>query len=434
MPPKLPHDIESEKALIGSLIISNEYIPFVIGTVTEQDFYDRECGMMFAGICELYEQGKPVDIVSLNTYMTERHNNFGGISIITGMADGVISSLAETYAQTVANKAARRRQYQACYEAAQIALNEAEYSLNEAAAAIETKINQAAKSVPSVEAHDIKDLVKQRFDDYYTNKQTNGVKTGFADIDKIINFMADGQLIIIAARPGMGKTLLASEIALNVSKEKPVLFFTLEMTKERLTDRLLCSIAGINGQRYKNRTLDDTEIVKATNALGVLSERKIKIVDKSVTTNDIRSRCYREKQENGLGLVVIDYLGKINDKRQRGVTKDDHVGQIVNSLQVMGKELQVPVLLLCQLNRNVEYRRPPIPTMADLRDSGNIEQDADIIMFIYREEYYTDNRPGEADILIEKNRDGAPGSCVLTFSKNEPRFRNWSKYKYGEDE
>lgn len=422
--PKLPNDVEAERALLGALILGNERIPLILGEVTPQDFYNPQCQLMYQGICDLYNAGQPVDIVTLNTYMMEKDGNFPGISEITRLADTTMPSLAEQYAKTIRSKAARRRQYQACYEGAQIALNEQEYTALEAVVAIENRMKQVTDSLPSVEVHDIRILAKQRFNDYYEKKQTNGVKTGFYDIDRVINFMADGQLVVIAGRPGMGKTQLACDIALNASREVNTLFFTMEMTKERIIDRLLCSIAEINGNRYKARVLWDAECVKVTTGLGKLAERKIKVVEKTVTTTDIRSRCYREKHENGLGLVVIDYLGKIADKRQKGMTGDEHIGQIVNALQDMGKALHVPVILLCQLNRQVEYRKPPIPIMADLRGSGNIEQDADIIIFIYREEYYSDKRFGEADILIEKNRDGEPGQCVLAFSKNEPKFKS----------
>ncbi|MBS4022994.1 MAG: AAA family ATPase [Dethiobacter sp.] len=427
---KLPHDIESERALLGSLILDNQNIPLVLSEIAPSDFYVSQNRLLFQGILEFYEAGSPADIVALNSYMLEKQPGFAGIAEITKLAELATPSLVDNYAKIVKSKSARRRQYKACFEGAQIALNESEYSVAEAFLEIDKKLKEAANVLPHVEVHEISNLAKQRYNDYYENKKTNGIKTGFIDIDKIINFMADGQLIIIAGRPGMGKTQLACDIALNVSKDVNTLYFTMEMTKERITDRLICSISEINGNHYKARTLTEEEQIKAISGIGELTKRRIRVVDKSVTTKDIRSRCYREKYDNGLGLVIIDYLGKIADKRQKGMTGDEHLGSIVNSLQVMGKELNVPVVLLCQLNRQVEYRKPPMPLMADLRGSGNIEQDADVIMFIYRDEYYTSKRPGEADVIIEKNRDGSPGRCVLTFSSSEPKFKNMSKFKY----
>jgi replicative DNA helicase len=201
----------------------------------------------------------------------------------------------------------------------------------------------------------------------------------------------------------------------------------MEMTKERLIDRAICALAGVNGTRYRRHQLTDIERAKVDRIAGTIAGRKLKIVDRSVTTADIRGLCYREKAGEGLDLVVIDYLGKIADKRVSGMTQNDHIGHIVGTLQNLSKEVEVPILLLCQLSRAVEARRPQIPGPSDLRDSGNTEQDADIVMFIYREEIYTRKRPGEADILISKNRDGEPGACTLNFSKLEPCFKNVAK-------
>ena len=426
---RLPHDPAAEKAVLGSILIDPNLLPLTMEHLSAQDFFLPGHRLVYQAMRELFDQRMEIDLVSVNSRLQEKneHKQAGGIKYLMELTEILTTATIEQHAITIRNKASRREQYRACAEAAKVALNEAEYSPGEAAAIIQETITAVGLRTTKVQAFDVGRVASSCLTSYQENKQIGGVKTGFNDLDNIIGCIPNGQLIILAGRPGMGKTQLACDIALEVSKESKVLFFTMEMTKERIADRMICSLAGVSGKRYKRRQLSEAEVIRVANAAGSLASRKIKIVDRSVTTADIRGLCYREKADGGLDLVVIDYLGKIADKRMPGMSTNDHIGQIVGALQNMSKDIDAPILLLCQLNRMVEQRKPPIPGNSDLRDSGTIEQDADIIMFVYREEYYSKKRPGEADILVTKMRDGEPGRCTLTFSKLEPRFKNAAK-------
>ena len=426
---RLPHDPEAEKAVLGSILVDPDLLPLTMEHLSAQDFFLPGHRLIYRVMRDLFDQRMEIDLVAVNSRLQEKneHTQTGGIKYLMELTEILTTATIEQHAISVRDKARRREQYKACAEAAKVALNEAEYSPGEAAAVIQETIMGVNLRSTKVQAFDVGRVASSCLAAYQENKELGGVKTGFIDLDNIIGCIPNGQLIILAGRPGMGKTQLACDITLEVSKDSKVLFFTMEMTKERVVDRMMCSLAGVSGRRYKRRQLSEVEIIRVANSAGSLATRKIKIVDRSVTTADIRGMCYREKADVGLDLVVIDYLGKIADKRMSGMSTNDHIGQIVGTLQNMSKEINVPILLLCQLNRMVEQRKPPIPGNSDLRDSGTIEQDADIIMFVYREEYYSKKRPGEADILVTKVRDGEPGRCTLTFSKLEPRFKNAAK-------
>ena len=423
---RLPHDTETEKSVLGSIIIKPELLPLTMEYLKAEDFYSTTHQLIYKAMREIFDGGKEVDLVGINTRLHERKEleRVGGIKYLMELTEVLTTATIVQHCQTIRDKAQRREQYKQCAEAAKIALNEAEYSPGEAAALITEKIMGVSTRATKVQAYEVGKVVTDRLKAYEENKGINGVKTGFVDIDNTITCLPNGQLIVLAGRPGMGKTQLACDIALNASREVNTLFVTLEMTRDRVIDRMMCSLAGVSGTRYRRRELTESELIRLSNAGGSVSSRKLKIVDRSVTTADIRALCYREKAERGIGLVVIDYLGKIADRRLPGMTTNDHIGYVVGALQNLSKEIDAPVLLLCQLSRAVEQRKPPVPGNSDLRDSGNIEQDADIILFVYREEYYTKKRPGEADILITKVRDGEPGMATLIFSKLEPRFKN----------
>ncbi|MBS4029941.1 MAG: AAA family ATPase [Clostridiales bacterium] len=423
---KIPHDPEAEKSVLGSILIKPELLPLTMEYLTPEVFYLPVHRLIYKALRDLFDERKQIDLVSLNTQLQEKNESeqVGGFTYLMGLTEVLTTATIEQHCQAIRDKAQRREQYKACAEAAKIALNEAEYSPGEAAALITEKILGTSIRATKVKAFEAGQVARDRLKAYEENQEIRGVKTGLTDIDSIINCLPNGQLIILAGRPGMGKTQLACDIALEASKDVYTLFVTAEMTKERIVDRMLCSLAGVNGKRYQRRQLTEPELIRVANTASSFTSRKLKIVDRSVTTADIRALCYREKAENGLGLIIIDYLGKIVDKRLPGMNTNDHIGHVVGTLQNLSKDIDAPILLLCQLSRQVEQRKPPVPGNSDLRDSGNIEQDADIIMFVYREEVYTKKRPGEADILVTKVRDGEPGMCTLTFSKTEPRFKN----------
>ncbi len=424
-----PHNREAEKSVLGSVLVTPDLLPLTMQCLSPKDFYLHSHQLIYKAMRDIFDEGKQIDLVSLNGRLQEKNEleQAGGFKSLMDLTEVLTTATIEQHCQTIKDKARRREQYIACDEAAKIALNEAEYSPGEAAALIQERIMAASIKASKVQAYSAGAVAVERLKDYEENKEMPGVKTGFYDLDNIITCLPNGQLIVLAGRPGMGKTQLACDIALEASKDVQTAFFTMEMSKERVIDRMMCSLAGVNGTRYRRRQLTDSELVKVANTARSIASRKLKIVDRSVTTADIRSLCYREKAGEGLGMVIIDYLGKIADKRSSGMSTNDHVGAIVGSLQNLSKDIDAPVLLLCQLNRQVETRKPPIPGPSDLRDSGNIEQDADIIMFVYREEAYTRKRPGEADIFVSKVRDGEPGACTLKFSKFEPRFKSMAE-------
>ena len=421
----MPHSLQTEVAVIGGLLADGTLFPLVNRYISAEDFYDPSHQVIFSTIADMSARGKLINRTSVYTRLEEigRNDITQALPIQSSFLTGPIPSLVlEQHAITVLEKATRRQRHQACVDAAAIALNEKDYSTPEAMKVIYDYISKqngwAPEAMPALE------IAHHRIQDALYGEPPNNPSTGFASIDAVMGGLPHGHLVLLAGRPGMGKTQLACDIALNASRTHNVLFCTLEMTKERLIDRMICADARVSGTRYRRRELDDQEKIRVALSAESFKSRNLKIIGgRSLATSDIRGVCYAEKMNNGLDVVVIDYLSKIADRQAQGDNTNEHLGKIVHTLQDLAIELNISVLLLCQLSRKVETRVPPIPNTSDLRDSGHLEQDADVVMMVYREEFYSkDSAPGEANIIITKLRDGATGICRIRFSHHEPRF------------
>lgn len=434
-----PQNLEAEQSLLGSLLIDKDAIIKIADIVNKEDFYDDRHKEIFKAISELYEKRQPIDILNLSNRLKEKKklSDTGGRSYLVGLTNTVPSSShVVSYAQIVARKATLRRLIKASSEITLMSYNETnevEQLLDNA----EQKLFAVSQNYLKQNFIPIKDVLDDAFDRidalHKDSGKMRGIPTNFIDIDKKLAGLQKSDLIILAARPSMGKTSLALDIARQVAKQKiSVGVFSLEMSKEQLVDRLLCAEANVDLWKMRTGKLstkdEDDDFARINRAMGILSEAEIYIDDSAVANiMELRTKARRLKAEHNLGLIVIDYLQLMEGSRTENRVQE--ISEISRSLKALAKELNIPVLALSQLSRSVESRMPPIPKLADLRDSGSIEQDADVVMFIYREDYYKkeSSKPNVADIFIAKHRNGPTGRIELYFDMNRASFKNLDK-------
>jgi len=431
-----PQNIEAERSVIGAILLENEAINNVLEILRVNDFYSESHRKIFSAILELYEKNEPSDLITLSN--TLKNNNqldsAGGVSYLASLVDNIPSAANVTYySKIVKEKAILRgligaatkiitKSYDTGKDVENI-LDEAEHTIFEIS---ENKIKPAF--------YPIKEIIKDTFrtiEKLYEKKElVTGVPTGFEKLDDLTSGFQKSDLIIIAGRPSMGKTALALNITQHVAIEKgiPVALFSLEMAKEQLSLRMLASEAKVNSQRLRKGFLGETDWPKLTTAAGRLSEAPIFIDDTpAITVLEMKAKARRLKSETDLGLIVLDYL-----QLMRGIqfkdSREQEISEISRSLKALAKELNIPVVALSQLNRKVEDRTNKRPQLADLRESGAIEQDADVITFIYRDEVYnrSEDNPekGMAEIIIGKQRNGPVGMVKLAFLEKYTSFVN----------
>lgn len=441
-----PQNIEIEQSLLGALLIDKNSILKVIDVLRSEDFYKDAHRIIYETMLELYESHEPIDILSLTSRLKEKNllEEIGGRSYLTSLANLVPSaSHVSNYALTIQKKATLRRLIEtAAY------INELGYQESEDIDNILDKAEQKLFSVSQKFLRQIFIPIKnvlsdafERIDELHQERgKLRGLPTGFKDLDNILAGLQKSDLIILAARPSVGKTSLALDIARNVAiqTKTPVGIFSLEMGKEILVDRLLCAQANVNLWNMRTGQLsdkgDNDDFSRIGHAMGVLSEAPI-YIDDSSTANvmEIRTKARRLQAEYGLGLLVVDYLQLIEGRHSRSENRVQEVAEITRSLKAIARELNIPVLALSQLSRATENRSPAIPKLADLRESGSIEQDADIVMFIYRKAVDKTIRecpPEEehiAEIHIDKHRNGPTGIVRLYFDEKITSFRNLEK-------
>jgi replicative DNA helicase len=440
-----PQNIEAEQAALGAIIFDNEALPAVLELRLEpEDFYKEAHRRIFKAILDLYDRNEPVDIVTLADYL-RRCGDFdavGGLAYLSALADSVPTAANVKYhAKIVAEKALLRSLIRTAtnitsrvYEES----SEADELVDFAETAIFDISDQRTKTSFSTMKDVIKDtfrIIEQLFD---KKEAITGVSTGFKDLDEITSGFQPGDLIIIGGRPGMGKTAFALNIAQHTAiyHRMPVAVFSLEMSKEQLAMRMLCSESMVNASKVRRGFIGKEDWAGLTSAAGRLADAPIFIDDSSATTVlEIRAKARRLKKEHGgLSMVVVDYL-QLMRSRGKFERREQEISEISRSLKGLAKELKVPVVALSQLNRSVESRQEKIPSLADLRESGAIEQDADVIIFLYREELY--NRAatkGLADIIVAKQRSGPTGTVKLSFIAECTRFQNYSGMNYEQEE
>lgn len=446
-----PQNIEAEQSLLGSLLIDRDAVIRVADMVRSEDFYKESHQQIYEAMLDLFSRHEPIDILSLSAKLGE-HNKLealGGRTYLMTLANGVpTASHVVHYANIVQKKATLRRLLTAAGEITSLGYNEEED--------VENLLDKAEQKLFSVSQKYLKQIfipIKNilteafdRIDELHRGKgKLRGLPTGFADLDNILAGLQKSDLVILAARPSVGKTSLALDIARNVATRSkvPVGIFSLEMSKEQLVDRLICAEAGVDLWRMRTGRLSDREedddFPRIGHAMGVLSEAPV-FIDDSATSNvmEIRTKARRLQIEHGLGLLVVDYL-QLMESRTRIENRVQEIAEITRSLKGIARELNIPVLALSQLSRAVESRSPAIPKLADLRDSGSIEQDADVVLFIYRkamDRTYREVTPEEkniAEIHIAKHRNGPTGKIQLFFDEKRVTFRNLEKKSSSSD-
>ena len=431
-----PQNLEAEQSILGGIMLDNQALNSVLEILQVKDFYNNAHRKIFSAIIELSERNEPSDLITLSSALRDKKqmDAVGGVSYLASLVDNVPSAAnIAYYSKIVKEKAILRgligtateilnKSYDTGAEVDQV-LDEAEHAIFEIS---ENKIRPAFFA--------IKDLIKDSFktiEKLFERKDLiTGVPTGFDKIDDITSGLQNSDLIIIAGRPSMGKTAFALNIAqyTAIRLQIPVAIFSLEMAKEQLALRMLASEAKVDSQRLRKGFLGEMDWPKLTTAAGNLSEAPIFIDDTpAITVLEMKAKARRLKAETGLGLIILDYLQLMRSGGYKE-SREQEISEISRSLKALAKELRVPVIALSQLNRKVEDRTNRRPQMADLRESGAIEQDADLIAFIYRDEVYNkeSNEKGIAEIIIGKQRNGALGTIELTFIGEHTRFENRS--------
>ncbi len=436
-----PHSRDAERSLLGAILVDSEALIRVADIVASDDFYDARHGMVYEAIIGLYEARKPIDLVTLAEALKSSKQlvTIGGMAALTDLAASVPTAThAAEYARIVAAKATLRRLDQAGHTISGFARDEKrelEQILDEAEQALFSVSQKHLKQ----NFISVKEVLADSFDRldalHKDNQALRGVPTGFAGLDNLLAGLQRSDLIILAARPSMGKTALALNIASHVAIKEgiPVGIFSLEMSKEQLIDRMLSSESGIDSWKLRTGNLEDKDFEKLNSAMGVLAEAPL-FIDDSAMTNalEMRTKARRLQSEHGLGLIIIDYLQLMSGGKSSGSdNRVNEISEISRSLKGLARELDVPVIALSQLSRAVESRHPQIPQLSDLRESGSIEQDADVVMFVYREEYYNKEteRQHITDLLIRKHRNGPVGDVELFFSAEHMLFRSLAAHK-----
>jgi len=441
-----PQNIEAEQSVLGAIIFDNEALPKALEVLSSDDFYKETHRRLYNAMLRLFEKNEPIDIVTLTDYLrrTDELEAVGGISYLSHLANSIPTSANIRYhAKIVREKALLRSLIQA---ATHITSKVYEDSLDadEMVDYAERMIFDIADKRTKTSFVSLKDVIKDTFkmiEHLYDKKEAiTGVPSGFKDIDELTSGFQPGDLIIIGGRPGMGKTAFALNIAQHVAIDlkEPVAVFSLEMSKEQLAMRMLCAESMVNASSVRKGFISKQDWPKLTNAAGRLADAPIFIDDSSaITVLEVRAKARRLKMEHGgLSLVVVDYL-QLMRSRGNFERREQEISEISRSLKALAKELKVPVVALSQLNRAVEQRGEKKPTLADLRESGAIEQDADVIIFLYRDEIYNKNNPsnkGKAEIIIAKQRNGPTGTVNLTYLADSTRFVDFAGMSYESEE
>ncbi len=430
-----PQNIEAEQFILGALLIDPSSVNKVVDLLSPEAFYKESHQLVFEAITELSSSNQPVDILTVAEVLKKKGklDLAGGRLYLTDLANAVSSSgNIEYYAKIVDSYDTLRRIISTGSEMVTSAFEsdaEVEDVLNEAQKKI---FNLAQKNIKRdfVALPEILDTVMETINDKYDKPGINGISTHFSDVDALTGGFQKSDMIIIAARPSMGKTAFALNIATNMAiKDKvPVGIFSLEMSKESLVERMLCSEAEVDSHRLKTKNMQDYDWKKIARAMSRLSEAPIFIDDtSSMTTLELQAKARRLKAEHDIGLIIIDFLTMLKGAQKRPESRFQEVSEIARSLKSIAREINVPVIVISQLSRSIEQRNDQTPRMSDLRESGEIEQVADLIMFVHRDDYYDRTQMNsEAKIIVAKHRNGSTGTAELMFRKEITKFVNKS--------
>ncbi len=434
-----PQNLDAEMSLLGAVLIDDEVIADASELVRVKDFYDKRHAVIYGGMMRLYERHKPIDLLTLTDELKKKDEleTVGGSAYLTELTNYVPTAAnATSYAEIVSQKAIRRRLIKAGTEIGEMGFDE-ESSTQELLGQAEAELFSVSDQSLKQDLVSIESILTESFDrieELHRNKgQLRGVRTGYRDLDNMTAGLQRSDLIILAARPAMGKTTLVTNLAYNVATiaKQPVLFFSLEMSKEQLIDRMLADASGVDSWNIRTGNLSDEDFSKISEAMGEMAEAPIFIDDTpGLSVLEMRTKARRAAHDQPLGLIVVDYLQLLQANGNHNGNRVQEVSEISRGLKLIARELNVPLIALSQLSRTVESRTPPIPQLSDLRESGSIEQDADIVSFIYRPGYYEPDNPEVAnitDLIIAKHRNGPVGRVQLYFHPERLRFMSLDK-------
>lgn len=435
-----PQDIEAEQAVIGSMLTDQDAVIASMEVLRPEDFYREDNKIIYEAISNIYNRAEPVDIITLKAELSSigKLDSVGGLEYIAQLPDKVPTTAnIEQYVKIVENKSMLRNLVKTANEIISLGYDESE-DVDNIVDTAEKKIFDVMQRKNQKGYESIKDVLLDSFnrlEELYNNKKlVTGVPSGFIELDKLTSGFHGSELILVAARPGMGKTAFALNVATYAATRAniPVAIFSLEMNKEQLANRILCSEALVDSANLRTGKLEDDDWTKITETSSELSTAGIYIDDTpGISVMEIRAKCRKLKLEKNIGLVVIDYLQLIQGNVRQGSSREQEISEISRSLKILAKELNVPVISTAQLSRAVEARQDHIPILADLRESGQIEQDADLIMFLYRDDYYKEDseKKNTAEVIIAKQRSGTTGKVDLAWIGKYTKFANMDKYR-----
>ena len=429
-----PSDIEAEQAVLGSMLTDKDAVVSAIEVLKEEDFYREDNKIIYKAILNLYNRAEPIDIITLKSELNSmgKFEATGGLEYLAELPEMVPTTAnVDKYIKIVEEKSILRNLIKTANEIITLGYDPTEEVENIMDSA-EKKIFDLMQERNQKGYTPIKDILVDTFaklEDLYNRKQhITGVPTGFADLDNKTAGLHNSNLVLIAARPAMGKSAFVLNIAANaaIRSKVPVVIFSLEMAKEEMVNRILCSEAMVDSNKVRTGKLDEEDWTKLASSLGPLSESEIYIDDTTSNIMEIRAKCRKLKLEKNIGLVVIDYLQLIQTSGRKSGTREQEISEISRSLKLLAKEINVPVIALSQLSRAPEQRPDHRPMLSDLRESGAIEQDADIVMFLYRDDYYNEDseKKNIAEVIIAKHRAGSTGMVELLWLGSYTKFES----------
>lgn len=436
-----PQDTVAEKSLLGAIMISENAITEALGTVRPNDFYEKRHQTIYSAMLNLYDQHKPIDLLTLTAELRslKKLKEIGGAPYLTELSNFVPAAAhAKAYAEIIEKASTRRRLIEAGTKIANKAYEE-DANVGELVGEAEKQLFEVSDKVVKSDYTPMAELLADAFDrleELHKNKGSlRGLKTGFRDLDKKTAGFQQGDLIIIGARPAMGKTTLAQNLAYNIASinKRGVLFFSMEMAANEIVDRMISDVSGVDNWKMRTGNTTDEEFQRIGDALAEMDEIPIYIDDtSSMTIMELRNKARRAAHDHDIGIIILDYLTLLQGSDRYRGQRVQEVTEISRGLKVLARELKIPVVALAQLSRNVTGREDPRPVLSDLRESGSIEQDADLVMFLHRPDYYRQNDENYeethiTELLIQKHRHGAIGKIELYFHPELLRFMSLDK-------
>lgn len=436
-----PQDIVAEKSLLGAILLSDEVLPEILTILRPTDFYEETHQIIYKTMGSLYDQHKPIDLLTLTAELkaTKQLKTVGGAPYITELTNYVpTASHAKAYAEIIEKASVRRRLIKAGSEIANKAFED-DVNVDEMLGSAEKELFEVSDKIIKSDYTAMDELLADAFDrieELHKNKGVlRGLKTGFKDLDAKTAGFQKGDLVIIGARPAMGKTTFAQNLAYNIASinKVGVLFFSMEMAAGEIVDRMISDVSGVDNWKMRTGNLTDEEFSRIGDALGEMDEIPIYIDDtSSMTITELRNKARRAMHDHNIGIVIVDYLQLIQGTDRYAGNRVQEVTEISRGLKILARELKIPVIALAQLSRNVTGRDDPRPVLSDLRESGSIEQDADLVMFLHRVDYYHMNEEGYeptniTELLVQKHRHGAVGKIELYFHPELLRFMSLDK-------